>query len=531
MENSALLLVALFAGIIVSAIVAQKLRIPIPIAFVAIGFAVAFIPNVPTPHVNPQLLFTVVLPPLLFAGGWTTDWHEFKRTFTPIWLLAVVLVIVTTVVVAVLAHQLAGFGWPMAFVLGAIVSPPDAVAAEAIFQQMAVPRRIVSIITGEGLINDGTALVLYRFAVLAVVTGSFSLMYASVAFVYNVIGGIACGLLVGVIVRFVMNLLERFGVDDSGVANVVALLAPYAAYLPADAFGASGVLSAVAAGIYVSRHSLTIFTPQSRVTATGVWDVMLLLLNGLVFLLIGLLLPSLVRSLASTIGHYIWLAVVVSVAVIVVRFAWVFPVARLRRMIPGVAVRDPMPSWQELTVLSWSGMRGIVSLAAALALPYTNSLGRPLEHRSEVIFVTLCVIVATLLLHGVTLAPLIAWLGISETDTRRSEEMEIRVKALKAAIAYLHDAGPALQTPGEMEAVGRLAGEYERRIDHLRGHIDSDEGRRDEEDERESDRRLELAALDAERREIARLRRSGEIPDDIYQSIEYDLDLAGLRLH
>lgn len=529
--DSALLLVALFGGVIVSAIVAQKLRIPNPIAFVVIGLAVAFIPGIPTPHVDPRLLFTVVLPPLLFGGGWTTDWNEFKRNIGSISTLAVGLVICTTVVVAVLAHQFAGFDWAMAFVLGAIVSPPDAVAAEAILERMAVPRRLAAIITGEALVNDGTALVLYRFALFAAVTGTFSLGNASVAFIVNVVGGIAFGLIAGLVLEFVMRLLARFDVQDAAVANVVGLLAPYAAYLSADAVGVSGVLSAVTAGVYASRRSLIIFTPEGRVTATGVWNVMLLLLNGLVFLLIGLILPSLVRSLASTIGHYIWFAVIVSVAVIVVRIVWIFVVAPLRRKIPGVAKRDPLPSWQGLALVSWSGMRGIVSLAAALALPYTDRFGAPLAGRSEVIFITLCVIVVTLLLHGTTLAPLIAWLGISETDTRRGQEIAIRVKALEEGLRYLRSIEDTLQTPGEMEAAGRLLGEYERRIAHLQGHADQPDGERDAEDERESDRRLELAALDAERGEIARLRRGGEIPDEVYQTIEYDLDLAGLRLH
>jgi monovalent cation/hydrogen antiporter len=529
--DSALLLVALFGGVIVSSIVAQKLRVPYPIAFVVIGLAVAFIPGVPAPSVNPTLIFDVVLPPLLFAGGWTTDWFEFKRNIQSITLLAVGLVLVTTVVVAVLAHELAGFDWATAFVLGAIVSPPDAVAAEAIFERMAVPRRIAAILTGEGLVNDGTALVLYRFAVVAAVTGAFSLLNASVAFFYNVVAGIACGILVGVIIELVTHILARANVEDAGVANVVGLLAPYAAYLPADAIGASGVLSAVAAGIYVSRRSEMVFTPEGRVIANGVWRVMLLLLNAAVFLLIGLELPSLVRSLPQTIGHYVWLALVVSVAVIVVRIAYVYPAAHLRRLIPGVAKRDPLPPWQALFVISWSGMRGIVSLAAALALPFVNAAGAPLADRSPIIFITLCVIVVTLLLHGVTLAPLIARLGVSETDARQGQQIALRVQALEEGMRYLRSIEETLQTPGEMEAAGRLLGEYQRRIAHLQGHLTDEEAAGDARDERESDRRLELAALDAERREITRLRRRGEIPDDIYQEIEYDLDLAGLRLH
>ncbi|MGD0968858.1 MAG: Na+/H+ antiporter [Candidatus Aquilonibacter sp.] len=528
--EQALLLVALFGGVIVSAIVARRLRIPYPIAFVVIGLAFAFIPGMPKRELNPQLLFLVVLPPLLFSGGWTTDWFEFKRNFGGISTLAVGLVLFTTVVVAVLARKVAGFDWSTAFVLGAIVSPPDAVAAEAIFERMAVPRRIVSIVTGEGLVNDGTALVIYRFAVAAAVSGVFSFVHASIAFVLNVVLGIAFGLLVGVVLEFLLNLLTRFDVDDPSVAIVVSLLAPYAAYLPADALGVSGVLAAVAAGIYSSRRSQAIFTPEQRVIASSVWTVMLLLLNGIVFLQIGLILPRIVRSLGPSIGTYLWLAAIVSAAVIVVRFLWVYPVARLRRLIPGVAKRDPLPSWQQLLVVDWSGMRGIVSLAAALALPFRNAAGAPLGGRSEIIFVTLCVIVVTLLLHGLTLGPLIEWLGISETSTRRTQEMTIRVQALQEGLDYLKSIEPTLTTPGESEALGRLLSEYQRRIEHLQGHLDDHEGRLGAEDDREADRRLELAALDAERREIARLRSRGAIPDDVYQSIEYDLDLAGLRL-
>ncbi len=529
--NQALLLVALFGGVIVSAIVAQRLRIPYPIAFVVIGLAFALVPGLPAPHVNPQLLFLLVLPPLLFSGGWTTDWYEFKRNFGAISTLAVGLVLFTTVIVAVLAHQLAGFDWATAFILGAIVSPPDAVAAEAIFERMAVPRRIAAIVTGEGLVNDGTALVLYRFAVAAAVSGVFSLVHASIAFVLNVVLGIVFGLIVGAVIEFVMRLLARFNVEDPAVANVVGLLAPYAAYLPADALGVSGVLSAVTAGIYVSRRSQAIFSPEGRVIASAVWRVMILLLNGFVFLLIGLILPGIVRSLSSSLASYAWLAVVISVAVIVVRLVWVYPVAKLRRLIPGVAKRDPMPNWQTIVVVSWSGMRGIVSLAAALALPFRNASGAPLGGRDEVIFITLCVIVVTLLLHGLTLGPLIEWLGISETDKRQGQEMTIRVQALEQGRNFLRSIEPSLQTPNEMEAAARLLDEYERRIAHLQGHLDDEETERGVRDEREADRRIELAALDAERREIARLRRGGEIPDDIYQTIEYDLDLAGLRLH
>ncbi|HTX55520.1 MAG TPA: Na+/H+ antiporter [Candidatus Acidoferrales bacterium] len=525
--DQALLLVGLFCAIVASAVVARRFRIPAAIAFVVVGIAIAFIPGLHGLRLNPQLLFDLVLPPLLFAGGWTTDWQEFKRNLGAISTLAIGLVIFTTVVVAAIVHALAGFDWAMAFVLGAIVSPPDAVAPEAIFQRLALPRRIASIITGEGLFNDGVALVLYRFALGAAVAGTFSMADAPLAFVLNVVGGIACGLVVGILFEGVLRALTRFS-DDATVANVVALLAPYAAYLPADAFGVSGVLSAVMAGVYLSRRSQVVFTAEGRVIADSVWQVMLLLLNGLVFLQIGLTLPFIYRSIQ--VGEYVWIAVIISIAVIVLRLIWVFTVAPLRRMIPGVARRDPLPTWQQLLVLGWSGMRGIISLAAALAIPYVDAHGAPLHGRAEIIFITLCVIVVTLLLHGLTLGPMIAWLGLGETDKRQGQEMAIRVRALQGGARYLRSVQNTLKTPGELEAAGRLLGEYERRIAHLQGHLDEEAAERELDDEREADRRLELGALDAERHAISSMRRSGEIPDDIYQDIEYDLDLAGLRL-
>lgn len=528
----ALLLVALLAGIAASAVVAQRLRIPYPIAFVVVGLGLAFIPGLPRTPIDPEMLFLIVLPPLLFSGGWGTDWHEFKRNFGAIWTLAVGLVIFTTVIVAFVAHRFGRLDWASAFVLGAIVSPPDAVAAEAIFERMAVPRRAVAIVTGEGLVNDGTALVLYRFALAAAFVGTFSLAHASWVFVLNVIGGVLWGLLVGWVMQAILRVLYRFGFEDAAVTNVIGLLAPYIAYLPADALGVSGVLAAVTAGIYASQRSLSIFTVEGRIVAGSLWSVVLLMLNGFVFLEIGLQLPQIVQPLLPKIGSYALLAVVVSALVIIVRIAWVFSVARLRRLIPGVAKRDPMPNWQSLFVIGWSGMRGIVSLAAALALPFYTKHGTPFAGRSEIVFVTLCVIVVTLLLHGLTLGPLIRAFGISETSGRQAQEMAIRIRALQEGMRYLKSIEPTLQTPGEIEAAGRLLGEYDRRIEHLQGHID-DGGTEshDEEAEREADRHLEIATLDAERREIARLRRSGEIPDDIYQAIEYDLDLAGLRLH
>ncbi|HEY5339523.1 MAG TPA: Na+/H+ antiporter, partial [Candidatus Aquilonibacter sp.] len=474
--------------------------------------------------------FLIVLPPLLFAGGWNTDWYAFKRNLRPISLLSIGLVVLTTVVVAAIAHRLGGLDWPMSFVLGAIVSPPDAVAAEAVFERMAVPRRIVAVVTGEGLVNDGTALVLYRFALAAAVSGAFSLAHAPLQFVIDVVGGVAVGLIVALLGELVLRALLKLEVDDPTISNVVALIAPYAAYLPADAIGVSGVLAVVTAGIYTSRRSHLIFSPEARVISSAVWRVMLLLLNGLVFLAIGLTMPGIVGEIGS-IGSFLWVAAVVFAAMIGLRIAWVYVFAWLPRLIPAIRAADPLPSWRWLIVIGWSGMRGIVSLAAALGLPYVDGHGHDLHGRAALIFITICAIVASLLLHGLTLGPLIAWLGISETHARQRQEGKIRIAALEEAVRYLHSIEPTLRTAAELEVAGRLRGEYERRIAHLRGHLDEGETQSDEQLQNQADHRISELMLDAERREIARQRAAGDIPDDIYRAILYDLDLAGLRLH
>ncbi len=527
--TNALLLVVLLAAVVAIAVAAKRAAVPYPIAFVFGGIALAFVPNLPRPHIDPNLIFLIVLPPLLYGGGWSTDWDEFRRNLRPIALLAFGLVVFTTLVVAYVAHALAGLSLPMAFILGAIVAPPDAVAAEAVFARLAVPRRIVAVLTGEGLVNDATALVLYRFAVAAAVSGLFSFAHASAAFVIASVGGIAIGLASGLAIEAVLRLLARGDLRDATISNVLLLLAPYAAYLPADALGTSGVLAVVAAAIYLSRRSVTALDAEGRIVGAAVWQVMIFLLNALVFLLIGLELPGIVASLAST-RRFVDDALLVSLVVILVRIVWVFPATWLPRLFSARVRRDdPLPSWRSVGVIAWSGMRGIVSLAAALALPYTDAHGAPLAGRAEIIFITLCVIVATLIVQGLSLAPLIRALGIGETHARRRLETTIRIRALEAAVAHLRTLESGFASPRQWEVAGRILGAYEQRIDHLRGHLHAP-GEEPNASESAVAHTLERATLDAERDEIARLRRAGEIPDDVFRAIEYDLDLADLRL-
>jgi Na+/H+ antiporter len=525
-SDAPFLLLGLLAVTIALGAIAKRYELPYPIVFVVGGAALALVPGIPTIELRPDLVFLIILPPLLYAGGWTTDWREFKRNAQPIAFLAIGLVIFTTVVVAVAAHALTPeLGWASAFVLGAIVSPPDAVAAEAVFERINVPRRIVAILSGESLVNDATALVIYRFAVVAALTGAFSLLNATLAFFGVAVGGIAIGLAIGFVIVGFGKFLDKHRIADALLDNLALLLAPYAAYLSADALGVSGVLSAVTAGIYVSRKSSAIYSPATRLTGYAIWQVLTFLLNALVFLLIGLELRAIVLA-PSFEWRYLWVGIAISVIAIVVRVAWVFPATYLPRLLlRHVHRRDPAPRWQWVTIVAWTGMRGIVSLAAALALPDRG--GHQFPGRNEIVFVTFCVIFATLVFQGLTLVPLVRALGLDSAEALDRREREVRIAALRAGLERLHELEADFDSVEEWEVEGRLLSEYEYRVQHLLG--DARTGRAEASQSR-IDHRLQTEALRAERRAIMQMRTAGDIPDEIFRKVEYDLDLADSRL-
>jgi CPA1 family monovalent cation:H+ antiporter len=527
--TQALVLITFLSVTVVLAVLAKRFRMPYPIAFVIGGILLAFARNIPHPNPDPELIILLVVPPLLFGAAWQTDWYDLRRNARPITLYAVGLVLVTMAAVGAVAHfTLPEFTWPLAFTLGAIVSPPDAVAAEAIFERLAIPHRIVAIITGENLINDATALVLYRFALAAAITGSFSLARAGVAFVVVAAGGILAGLLLALVVEGVLRYIMRVGFGDPLIVSVVLLLAPFTAYLAGEELHVSGVLAAVSAGIVLSRRSSNFLDSESRVLAFSVWRLLIFVLNAFAFLLIGLELPSILLALVPHVRDYILYGLLISVTVIVVRLLWVFPAAYIPRILSRrLRERDPVASWQQLVVLGWSGMRGIISLAIALALPYT--LGdAAFPQRSVLIFLTFCVVFVTLVFQGLTLGPLIEWLGVTETSRSAKREANLRIRALEAGVAKLRDEETRRKTPLDREVIDRVLEEYTQRINLLHGReVDPDA---DEAKEIKLDRSIQKQALAAERQAIAEMRRAGEIPDEIYRSIEYDLDLATLRL-
>ena len=521
--------VGLLLAVAVLAMVARKLHIPYPILFVIGGLLLGLIPGLPKVSLNPELVFIFFLPPLLFPAALSTSWRDFRANLRPISLLAVGLVLFTTIAVAYLANYFMNLPLAAGFVLGAIISPPDAIAATAIAQRLSVPRRIVTILEGESLINDATALVAYRFAVAAVMTGSFSLAHAGAQFFIVGIGGIVTGLAVG-------WLAGKFHkrVDDAPIEITVSLLTPFAAYLLAEHFHVSGVLSVVTAGLYLGRRLPELLTFKTRLQGGPVWEMVEFLLNGFVFILIGLQLPGVLHALsghAIPLHRLVWYALLISLAVIVIRIVWVFPATYLPRLIfKKICRRDPYPQWRHVTIVAWTGMRGVVSLAAALAIPLTldgQPEGEPFPGRDLILFLTFIVILATLVVQGLSLPLLIRWLGVRDDGSMEKEEREARLKANQQALVHLQ--GVAEHDPAKADALQRLRVEYEDHIRQVEGAEPESVGTSLRLFSSEYEL-LSQAALQVERRTILELRNQSVISDEVVRRIQLDIDLAEARL-
>ena len=532
----------LLAAVVMLATLANRIRVPYPILLVLSGLALAFVPPgvLPRYELDPEVVFVLFLPPLLFSSAYLTSWRDFRRNLRPIGLLAVGLVLFTVVGVAAVAHYVAELPWTAAFVLGAVVSPTDAIAATAIAQRLGVPRRIVTLLEGESLVNDATGIVAYRIAAgVAVGVAAFSIWGAALQFVVGAIGGIAVGLAAGWVVARAFASL-----DDTPVEIVVSLLAPFAAYLTAEELPHlvwhellgfegepffSGVLAAVAAGLYVGRFSPTILSPISRLEGGAVWNVVVFLLNGLAFILIGLQLPMILEGLRGyTNGELLRYAAAVSLTVILVRVLWIFPATYGPRLaFRSIMERDPSPPWRNVVVISWGGMRGVISLAAALALPLTTVDGDPFPGRDLILFLTFAVILATLVLQGLSLPFLIRVLGLEDDGSVEREEVRARIESADAALARLEEL--AEEEWVREDTAERIRGMYGyRRSRFLARKIGVDEDGFEERSQ--SYQLLSRELLLAQRNALVRLRNEGTISDEALHRIERDLDLEETRL-
>jgi Na+/H+ antiporter len=522
------LLTSLLAAIVVLALVAKRLRVPYPVVFVIGGGLLGLIPGIPTIVLQPDLVFLLFLPPLIFGDGWTTDVRTFLRYRKPILWLAIGLVIFTSVCVAYAARQLLAFPLALGFVLGAILSPTDAVATDAIAEDLNLPRRLAAIISGESLVNDASGLVIYAFAVTAVATGAFSLGFAVLQFVYVVAVGLAVGIGGGAIIGHVNAWVKRSGLSDDLIAVSISLVMPFALYVPADALHGSGVLAALSGGMMLSRKSSEIFDADSRIAASAVWRLLFFTFNGAAFVLIGLQLRSIVGALhvypPLTLAGW---SLGITAVVVLARYAWVFPIARLRRWLtPGIEQSEgPAPPWEVMFILGTAGMRGVVSLAAALALPVA------FPHRDLILFIVFVVIMVTLVGQGLLMPVLIKRWNVVETDDGLARGIALaRVRMAEAVQARMRELEPTIVQPAEWEVIGRLNADYEQRIAHFSAHMDGNVDIDLDASQHEIEARFKREAHLAERRALKELRGDGIITDEAYRRVEWQIDLAESRL-
>jgi monovalent cation/hydrogen antiporter len=513
------ILISLLVAVAVLGAAARAVNIPYPIVLVIGGLCLGFVPGVPDAELEPELVLVIFLPPLLYAAAFFANLHDLRTNLRPIALQAVVLVLVTMCAVAVVVKALVPeMPWAAAFTLGAIVAPTDPVAATAIMRRMAVPRRLVSVVEGESLINDGTALVAYRTAVAAV-GGTFSLWEAGLEFVLGAAGGVAIGLVVGWVIVEI-----RRRIDDIPVEITIALLSGYAAYLPAEAVGASGVLAAVTVGIVLGWKAPEISTASMRLQGYAVFEILVFLLNALLFVLIGLQLPLILEGLSGeSAGVLLWWCVAISLVVIVTRLLWaqtvVFVIRALDRRPQLVPRRS---TWQMRTIVGWSGMRGSVSLAAALAL----EPGFP--QRDLILLLTFAVIFSTLVLQGLTLPALIRRLGITDDGADAEEELVGRRAAATVALTRLDELAEEEWTYDE--TVERMRALYRYRSRRFAARAGEADGADRIEHRSLKYQKLVRMVLEAQRDELVRLRNAGEISNEVMHRLERELDLEEERL-
>jgi monovalent cation/hydrogen antiporter len=518
-EQTLQTLLLLLAVMVIVAVVARRLNTAPSILLVIAGIALALVPGVPRITLAPELVLLGILPPLIYSAGVAMSWREFRFNLRPIALLAVGCVVFTACAVAALAHWVLGMPLGVGFVLGAIVAPPDVVAPLAIIRRLGIPRRLVVVLEGEGVANDATALILYRFAVAAVATGLFSLGQAAGTFVLIIVGEIAYGIAIGW-----LSLRLRRWARDPRVEITLSLMTPYAAFLLPAHLGGSGVLATVATGLYVSWNGPLLIPAATRLQGIFFWDLMVYLLEGLVFLVTGLQIRTLLDRPDIFPFYQPILAIFLTVVVIVVaRFVWIYPAAYLPRWLsPTVARRDPLPPWQWLFFLAFVGVRGVVSLAAALAIPLTTNSGAPFPYRDLVLFVTFGIIVITLVGQGLLLPSVVRWLGLGrhaadERDREQKAELAARSDALKLAQTRLEELAADNRIPDEALAILRA------RHDYRFGRLPKAELDKLDAASIAANVRSDLIAL--EREYIYQLLRDGQITDETRRRIERELDL------
>jgi Na+/H+ antiporter len=507
----------LLGAVVLLAGAARAIAAPYPVVLLLGGLALGFIPGAPSPELDPDVVFFVFLPPLLYSAAFLATGPDLRRHAVSLGTLAVGLVLATACAVALVAHHVAGLPWSVAFVLGAVLGPTDPVSATAIVRRVGAPRRIETVLEGEALINDGTGLTAYTVAVGVVGAGAFSLGDSALKFVGVAAGGAAIGVAVGL-----LSTVVRRRIDDPNIEISLALVTAYAAYIAADHAGTSGILGAVAAGVAVQRRAESHSAPGTRLQSEAFWEVVTFLLNALLFLLVGLQFSAVLDGIEGrATGELVLGAAAVGATVMLLRLGWMLTMTPFVARAADAEGPDRGRLRREQLVMGWSGMRGALSLAAALAIPLRAG-GEPFPERSLVIFLTYTAILVTLVLPALSLPKLLERLGLGG-EQRGRETIEARRRLAHAALERLESLARDEHLPEPV--AGRLRGIHEARLERL------EDGAGGADDERDSavERRIRQALVEAQRDQLRRLRGEG-LPADIVREIQRDLDLEESRL-
>lgn len=519
-------IILLLTVVALCTVVAHRFKWPEHILLVLTGMGLSLFPGLHRIPLDPQLIFMVFLPPLLYLNAWTTSWRDLKDNMRIMFQMAIGMVVITTLAVCAVTHYVLPI-LPLvsAIALGAIVSPPDAVAASAVTARLSVPRRIVTVLEGESLLNDASALVLLGIAIAAANSGTFSIPDAMLRFVLVSLGGVGIGLLVGWGASWI-----RYRVNDTPVEITLSLLTPFAAYIPAELLHVSGVLACVSAGLYVGWKSPRMMSSFTRLESQAVWRMVTYIITGLIFLLTGLQLPVVLEALQNypplTLAGY---ALSVISTVIVIRIVYTYIFAYLPRFLfKPLRDRDPYPGWRNVFIIAWSGMRGAISLAAALALPVTTLSGEAFPGRDLIIFLTFSVILGTLVFQGLTLPLVIRLLKVKDDSCYQCDELEARMRATRGALEKLEHLIAKSDMPHHPDSIEAVRHHYQARLEHYDSLPSLEALTTTPCHDRN---RLHLKILDAERETLINLRNKGEIKEEILHAIQHDLDLQEIQLH
>ncbi|CAN5813647.1 Na+/H+ antiporter [soil metagenome] len=526
MENIGVIIMLLF-GITFLGVLSNKYKFPFPIVLVLSGVTISLIPGLPVIALQPEVVFIIFLPPLLYAAAWNTSWHDFKANLRPITFAAFGLVLFTTCLVAVAAHiMIPGISWPLAFLLGAIISPPDAVAATSVTKGLGLQPRMIAILEGESLVNDASGLIAYKYALAATaLAGNFIVRDAALNFLWVVIAGVAIGLLIG----YLMALIHKKFICDPVIEVTLTFLTPFASYLLAEEFHVSGVLAVVTTGLYLSFRSSDIFSHQSRIMAYAVWETVIYILNGLIFIIIGLQLRNVINGIQDySTGKLVLYGAVISFAVIIIRFIWVVPAAMLPRFLSKRIREKESFDPRNMVVFGWAGMRGVVSMAAALALPLTMN-GRAFPNRNLIIYLTFCVILSTLVLLGLTLPWIIKKMKLTPHSIA-AEEYDVRTTVVSHTIAHIEENLSLVKD----ELLNNIKTKYEVKYNRLQ-HTDLPAGYFGNEKEKKANlfnefTQLQIDLISIERNILQQLHIGGKASEEILRKIERELDLEETRL-